>query len=126
MISRPSPRTQRVYGVSFSVANFLANSSETTAFLAIPCSSRFSTGAARGQVPQRDALLGTHANVDFLTDRRPEGGVGAGEQYSLTQPDLKIDMLAEKDVGVDDRQAQIARFVSGRLLVELDVFRPHR
>src|SRR6267154_79044 len=35
MISRPSPRTQRVYGVSFSVANFFANSSETIAFLAM-------------------------------------------------------------------------------------------
>src|SRR3981081_3971850 len=29
MTSSPSPRTQRRYGVSFSVANFLANSSET-------------------------------------------------------------------------------------------------
>ena len=35
MISSPSAFTQRVYGVSFSVLNLFANSSETTAFLAI-------------------------------------------------------------------------------------------
>src|SRR5580658_9036080 len=35
MMSRPSAFTQRVYGVSFSVLNLLASSSETTAFLAI-------------------------------------------------------------------------------------------
>src|SRR5215472_11181404 len=34
-MSRPSARTQRVYGVSFSVANFFANSSGTTAFPAM-------------------------------------------------------------------------------------------
>src|SRR5215510_13586771 len=44
MMSSPSPRTQRKYGVSFSVANFLANSSETVGLLvgplAIQCSLR--------------------------------------------------------------------------------------
>src|SRR5712692_1276045 len=38
MMSRPSLRTHRAYGVSFSVANFLANSSGTIASLAIECS----------------------------------------------------------------------------------------
>src|SRR5437879_12971145 len=35
MMSRPSLRTQRAYGVSFSVANFFANSSGTIASLAM-------------------------------------------------------------------------------------------
>src|SRR6516162_8241092 len=35
MMSRPSLRTQRRYGVSFSAANFLASSSETMASLAM-------------------------------------------------------------------------------------------
>jgi hypothetical protein len=34
-MSNPSSLIQRVYGVSFSVANFFASSSETMAFLAI-------------------------------------------------------------------------------------------
>src|SRR5438046_1039972 len=38
MMSRPSLRTQRAYGVSFSVANFFANSSGTIASLAMKCS----------------------------------------------------------------------------------------
>src|SRR5438045_2378599 len=36
MMSSPSAVTHRVYGVSFSVANFRANSSDTRASLAIP------------------------------------------------------------------------------------------
>src|SRR5712692_10755619 len=35
MMSRPSLRTQRAYGESFSVANFFANSSDTIASLAM-------------------------------------------------------------------------------------------
>src|SRR2546430_17563883 len=38
MMSRPSLRPQRAYGVSFSVANFFANSSGTIASLAMKCS----------------------------------------------------------------------------------------
>src|SRR5262245_24186270 len=35
LMSSPSPRTHRRYGVSFSVANFLASSSETVGLLTI-------------------------------------------------------------------------------------------
>src|SRR5262249_2858821 len=45
MISSPSSRTQRRYGVSFSVANFLARSSETVGLWAIRSSLRPHFGA---------------------------------------------------------------------------------
>jgi hypothetical protein len=38
MMSSPSAATQRVYGDSFSVANFFARSSDTNAFFAMPYS----------------------------------------------------------------------------------------
>src|SRR5262245_52619050 len=69
MMSSPSLLTQRVYGVSFSVANFFANSSETTAFLAMLGSFNDSRHAAHGDQPGSS----THCSafmLDRIADRR--------------------------------------------------------
>src|SRR5215469_13913261 len=89
MISRPSALTQRVYGVSFSVLNLLASSSETSAlFLAVSAIRHSSTyvdlksriacdaharGCTRGHGRARGNV---HAHAHAHDHAR--GGAGAG------------------------------------------------
>src|ERR1700733_4479842 len=96
-ISRPSAFTQRVYGVSFSVLNLLARSSETTAFLAIrlSISTRSSAHDPVGHSTSQDhalrrnwgcpgfgdchAFFRPHAYVNRVTGRRVQGGMNPGK-----------------------------------------------
>src|ERR1700689_4594676 len=108
MISRPSAFTQRVYGVSFSVLNLLARSSETTAFLAIwfSISTRSSARDSIGHPIAVDPALGgnprysrfgnchaffrPHAHVNRVAGGRAQGGVNPGKQHSFSHFDLEI------------------------------------
>src|SRR5262245_2417866 len=63
MTSSPSPRTQRRYGVSFSVANFLARSSETVGLV----------------VPGVPVIRGSHcAQIDATLTGKGGGSTAAG------------------------------------------------
>src|SRR5258707_9931547 len=99
MISRPSPRTQRVYGVSFSVANFFANSSETIAFLAMS-----------GGLPD----LSLEVFLDEL-GREHDLGVVLGsvlELLQIVQPAVLVDPV--------DRRDQAHRLVRCRVEMLMD------
>src|SRR5580700_10073024 len=86
MMSRPSAFTQRVYGVSFSVLNLLASSSETMAFLAIllslpqPCFRAESRTLTRKSSEQNSAKLPALSLLYFqsgrLDDRPPFLDIG--------------------------------------------------
>src|SRR5882762_11200312 len=70
MMSRPSLRTQRAYGVSFSVANFFANSSGTIASLAMECSCTCTNGigfawTASSSRPRSDAAPALSGLLDL-------------------------------------------------------------
>src|SRR5690348_5552189 len=99
MMSRPSPRTQRTYGVSFSVANFCASSCETTASLIIPGSLRLifretDRGGGRA-VGNGDALIGLDADVNRGARRGAQRRMRAREQQALAHLDLEVEIIAE-------------------------------
>src|ERR1043166_7370556 len=114
MMSRPSPRTQRRYGVSFSVANFCASSCETTASFIMPGSqlirrrpdARARTGRRRG-VGNGETLLRLDAHVDRRADRRAQRRMRAREQQALADLDLVIEIIAEEHLGVHRAAAQV-------------------
>src|SRR5436190_19178130 len=68
-MSSPSAITPRVYGVSFSVANFRANSSDTRASLAIPASpalpALFANWHAPAQIRVHTLRVEFHRRVVF-------------------------------------------------------------
>src|SRR5258708_31312967 len=78
MISRPSPRRQRVCGVSLSVANFFANSSETMAFLAMQCSCTLQ--------------IGIQVSIELQAGPPPSGGL----------PDLSFEVFLDELGGEHD------------------------
>src|SRR5256886_8999655 len=86
MMSRPSLRTQRAYGVSFSVANFLANSSGTMASLAMECSCTFTNRVTRRAVS---------SDRPRPAPRRPSGGF-----LDLPREVLLDEIRVEHDLGV--------------------------
>src|SRR6185436_11643458 len=110
MMSSPSDRTQRVYGVSFSAANFWARSSETTASLAMcPCRALLVDGGALAlQVRVDDLRVQLHARVVF---RR------VLDLLEVVQP-------ARLEDAVDDRD-QAHRPVGARVEVLVDRVRRH-
>src|SRR5215813_10306491 len=144
MISRPSAFTQRVYGVSFSVANFFARSSEARASLAMryaPSRSSLNRGGAAsirpaGALPLHrrrsvrrdgDAFLRLHANVDRVTGRRPQRRMRPRLQHNIAHLDVEIQILAEEILGVHGGADDVVAVGGGRLLLgELDVLRADR
>src|SRR5580700_9992955 len=145
MMSRPSAFTQRVYGVSFSVLNLLARSSETTAFLAIrlSISTRSSARVTVGFPASLDRALSRslgcpgcadchaffrpHAYVNRVTGRRPQGGMNPGEQDSFAHFDLEIQVIAEEHLGIHDAAVEVVAFLPHRgIFRKLDVLGAHR
>src|ERR1700683_4991719 len=144
-ISRPSAFTQWVYGVSFSVLNLLARSSETTAFLAIwlSISTRSSAHDPIGRPTSVDhalsrrlgrpgfgdchAFFRPHAYVNTVASRRAQGGMNPGKQDSFSYFDLEIQVIAEKHLGIHDAVVEVVVFLAhGGVFEKLDILGPHR
>src|SRR5437660_2735023 len=87
MMSRPSLRTQRAYGVSFSVANFFANSSGTIASLAMKCSFAYTNRICFAWTGSR--------HRPRPAPRRPSGGL-----LDLPREVLLDEIRVEHDLGV--------------------------
>src|SRR5215831_19951599 len=139
MMSRPSAFTQRVYGVSFSVANFFARSSEARASLAMRYApSRSSLNRAgpasirpADALPRRlrrpvrrdgDTFLRLHAHIDRVAGRRPQRRMRPRLQHNIAHPDVEIQILAEEILGVDGGADDVLAGCALRLLLgELDV-----
>src|SRR5580704_1392096 len=134
MMSRPSSRTQRRYGVSFSVANFLASSCETTASLAMSGSLRdwsvdgdAEALARRRRVGYGDALLRLDAQVHGGADGRAQRRVRAREQQAVADLDLEIEVVAEEHHSVDRAAPRVVAVGAlGRVLEQLHVLGAHR
>src|SRR5262249_10540407 len=114
MMSRPSAFTQRVYGVSFSVANFFARSSEARASLAMQSLLWLLLQVFVGQKlvrPDRctlvgvfwrhvgrdgDALVRLHAHVNRIAGRRPQRWMRTRLQHNIAHLDVEIQVFAEE------------------------------
>ena len=78
-------------------------------------------------VRNRDTLLGSHADIHRVADRRPERRVHAGKQDKVTDFDLEIQAVAEKGLG--EHRPRVKIVAIGRLLRlfrQLDILGPHR
>src|SRR5215813_10808600 len=134
MMSRPSAFTQRVYGVSFSVANFFARSSEARASLAMRYApSRSSLNRAgsasirpagalslRLRRPVRrdgDAFLRLHANVDRVAGRRPQRRMRPRLQHNIAHLDVEIQILAKEILGMNGGADDVLAGCALRLLL---------
>src|SRR5262245_48811352 len=128
MLSRPSPRTQRRYGVSFSVANFFASSSETMASLAMGSPWMEANSELSRPVPRYgNTLVGLHAQIDGVAGRGAQRRVRLGREHDVADLDVKIKIVAEEILGVDGAlQDVVAGSGRGRNLRQLHVLRPHR
>src|SRR5262245_590891 len=107
MISSPSAFTQRVYGVSFSVANFFARSSEARAslamqsllwlllqvFLRLVRPDRRTRVFGRHVGRDGDALVRLHAHIDWIAGRRPQRRMGPRLQHNITHLDVEIQVF---------------------------------
>src|SRR5258705_5797475 len=87
MMSSPSDRTHRVYGVSFSVANFRARSSETRASFAM-AGSAGRRRACAVQVLGNDLRTQLHARLVF-------GGIL--DLLEIVQPACLEDAIDDRD-----------------------------
>src|SRR3954465_15353983 len=138
MISRPSSLIQRVYGVSFSLANFFARSSETRASFAIAVLlaflKRFGPALVRPDRALRrrvgrdgDAFFRLHTHENGIAGGRAQRGMRPRLQHNITHLDLKIQILAEEILGVNGATNNVVADCRRRLgLDQLHVFGPHR
>src|SRR4030095_1297651 len=116
MMSSPSAFTQRVYGVSFSVANFFARSSEARASLAMHYSFSFFFRALSSPALVRpdcrrsrifgrhvgrdsDALVRLHTHVDRVAGRRPQRRMRPRLQHNIAHLDVEIHVFAQEILG---------------------------
>src|SRR5215831_4759699 len=133
MMSSPSPRTQRRYGVSFSVENFFASSSETMASLAMPCSC-CQGSALSCRSPMADfrpwdshAFVRLHAQIDRISGRRAQRRMRLCQQHNIADLDMKIQIVAEEILGVDGALADVVAVGGGgRSFRQFHVLGPHR
>src|SRR5262245_46325367 len=133
MMSSPSPRTQRRYGVSFSVETFFASSSETMASLAMPCSCcQGSVVSCRSPIANfrpwnGHALVRLHAQINRISGRRAQRRMRLCQQHNIADLDVKIQIVAEEVLGVDGALADVVA-VGGarRSLRQFHVLGPHR
>src|ERR1700693_6404693 len=86
MMPRPSDRTHRVYGVSFSAANFVARSSDTTASFAMTAS------AQRAHAGPAQVAL-------HHLRRQDDGGIVLGRVLDL----LEVIQATRLEDAIDDR-----------------------
>src|SRR5262249_39672732 len=118
MMSSPSAFTQRVYGVSFSVANFFARSSEARASLAMqsllwlllqvllrpklvrPDRRTLVYVLGRHVGRDGDALVRLHAHIDRVSGRRPQRRMRPRLQHNIAHLDVEIQVFAQEILGV--------------------------
>src|SRR5262245_53422682 len=144
MMSSPSAFTQRVYGVSFSVANFFARSSEARASLAMQSLLwlllQVFVGPALVRPDRRtlvsilgwhvgrdgDALVRLHAHVDWIAGGSPQRRMRPRLQHNIAHLDVEIQVFAEEILGVHGGADDGLSVGRRRLLLgELDVLRAH-
>src|SRR5262249_16466270 len=74
-----------------------------------------------------NTLVGLHAEIDGVAGRGAQRGVRLGREHDVADLDVKIEIVAEKILGVDGAlQDVVAEGGRGRNLRELHVLRPHR
>src|SRR5215510_1456726 len=106
MMSRPSLRTQRRYGVSFSVENFFASSSETMASFAMPISPRLvliggTLILCRHIGRDRNAFVHFHAQINLMAGRRAQRRMSLRLQHDIADLYLEIHVVAEEIPGLN-------------------------
>src|SRR5262245_44643551 len=132
MMSRPSLRTQRRYGVSFSVENFFASSSETMASFAMPISPRLvliggTLISSRHIGRDSNAFVHFHAQIDLMAGRRAQRRMSLRLQHDIADLDLEIHVVAEEIPGLDRALANVVTFGGRRSrLRQFHILRPHR
>src|SRR5947207_15775858 len=105
MMSRPSLRTQRAYGVSFSVGNFFANSPGTIASLAMKCSCACTNRICFAWTAS--------SHRPRPAPRRPSGGL-----LDLSREVLLDEIRVEHDLGVVLRRVlQLLKVVQSAIFV---------
>ena len=79
----------------------------------------------RAPIRNCDTLLGSHADVHRIADRRPERRMHPGEQDKVTDFDLKIQAVAEEGLGQHRPGVEIVA-IGGllRLFRQLDILGP--